>query len=210
MSTLFWDVDTQHDFMRADGALYVPDAEAIIPNLARLRQHATARRIPVVASADWHQPTDPELSTSPDWKTTFPPHCLAGTPGAEKLPETALVDPLVLDVERIEHTQLTKRIRLHGGDLLIRKRQFDVFTNPNTATALLAIGPEHVIVFGVALDVCCRFAIDGLLQYWSTARISVVTDATRPIDAARAPGLLEGWRRQAVELITTEQALAEA
>jgi nicotinamidase-related amidase len=30
---IFWDVDTQYDFMRADGKLYVPDAEHIIPNL---------------------------------------------------------------------------------------------------------------------------------------------------------------------------------
>ena len=37
---LFWDVDTQYDFMRADGKLYVPDAERLIPNLKRLTDYA--------------------------------------------------------------------------------------------------------------------------------------------------------------------------
>ena len=30
---IFWDVDTQYDFMRADGKPYVPESESIVPNL---------------------------------------------------------------------------------------------------------------------------------------------------------------------------------
>ena len=48
---LFWDVDTLYDFMRADGRLYVPDSEAIIPTLAALTAFAHVRGIPIVASA---------------------------------------------------------------------------------------------------------------------------------------------------------------
>ena len=33
--TLFWDVDTQYDFMRPEGRLYVPGAEGIIDKSAR-------------------------------------------------------------------------------------------------------------------------------------------------------------------------------
>jgi len=43
---LFWDVDTQVDFMRADGKLYVPEAESLVPNLKRLTDHAHAHRPP--------------------------------------------------------------------------------------------------------------------------------------------------------------------
>src|SRR5512142_104712 len=80
---VFWDVDTQRDFMLPDGALYVPGAERIIPNLARLTQYARQHDILVVADVDAHQPDDPEFQ---DW----PPHCLVGTPGQWKVQETEL------------------------------------------------------------------------------------------------------------------------
>ena len=38
--TLSWDVDTQYDFMRADGKLYLPDAEQIMPQLEQLTDQA--------------------------------------------------------------------------------------------------------------------------------------------------------------------------
>ena len=46
--TLFWDVDTQFDFMHADGKLYVPDAEQIIPRLKQLTDHAHRAGIPIL------------------------------------------------------------------------------------------------------------------------------------------------------------------
>src|SRR5438045_1785710 len=89
---IFWDVDTQYDFMKADGKLYVPDAEQLIPNLKKLTDYAHGHGIRVVASADDHVREDAEISETPDWKQTFPAHCLRGTPGQKKIPETALRD----------------------------------------------------------------------------------------------------------------------
>jgi nicotinamidase-related amidase len=42
---IFWDVDTQYDFMHPDGKLYVPEAERIIGNLQPPRHpHRGQRR----------------------------------------------------------------------------------------------------------------------------------------------------------------------
>jgi nicotinamidase/pyrazinamidase len=35
---LFWDVDTQYDFMLPEGRLYVPEAETLIPLIGKIRQ----------------------------------------------------------------------------------------------------------------------------------------------------------------------------
>ena len=86
---IFWDVDTQVDFMSPAGKLYVPDAAAIVPALARLTDHAHRRGIRIVASADDHRPGHPELSDTPDFVSTFPDHCMHGTPGQAKIPETS-------------------------------------------------------------------------------------------------------------------------
>src|SRR5258706_12215059 len=97
MPVIFWDVDTQVDFMHADGKLYVPGAEAIIPTLKKLTAYAHAHGVRIVASADDHVAGHRELSDQPDFKETFPPHCMHGSPGQRKIPETALTSPLVVE-----------------------------------------------------------------------------------------------------------------
>src|ERR1044071_7703202 len=111
MSTVFWDVDTQYDFMKADGKLYVPGSEEIIPLLDRLTRHAHEHGIRIIASADDHVEGHPELSATPDWKETFPDHCMRGTPGQLKIPETALRTPLVIEPGPEDGTGLAARVR---------------------------------------------------------------------------------------------------
>src|SRR2546423_7481251 len=82
MSTVFFDVDTQRDFLDPDGALYVPGAEGIVGNVAALNHWAAAHGIPVISTVDAHARNDPEFSQ-------YPPHCIAGTPGQRK-PENTL------------------------------------------------------------------------------------------------------------------------
>ena len=85
-SAVLWDVDTQVDFVHTGGKLAVPGAEDALPAMRRLAEAARAAGIPHVASADDHELTDAEISAEPDFRTTYPPHCLRGTPGAEKVP----------------------------------------------------------------------------------------------------------------------------
>ena len=93
---VLWDVDTQVDFVRSDGKLAVPGAEDVVPQMARLVAWAREAGVVHVASADDHELTDPEISDDPDYVDTYPPHCLRGTPGAARIPETAQADPLPL------------------------------------------------------------------------------------------------------------------
>jgi len=204
---IFWDVDTQYDFMCADGKLYVPDAEGIIPQLKQLTDHAHRRGIRIIASADDHVPGHRELSEAPDFKETFPLHCMRGTPGQRKIPETALRDPLVIEPDPAPAKKVREQVRGHRGDILFHKHWFDVFTNPNVVPALEELDPERIVVYGVALDVCNRYAIEGLLARRPGMRLSAVTDAMKPIDATQAQRLLKGWEDRGVELISTADAV---
>ena len=140
---VFWDVDTQHDFMDASGKLYVPDAESIKPNLKRLTDYAHERGIRIVATADDHEPGHRELSATPDFRETFPEHCMRGTPGASKIPETALAAPVVVEPSPTPREQLTRLLHTRDGDVLIRKHWFDVFTNPNADIVIDALAPTR-------------------------------------------------------------------
>ena len=203
---IFWDVDTQRDFMDANGKLYVPGAEEIKPQLKRLTAYAHERDIRIVASSDDHVPGHKELSTSPDFLETFPDHCMRGTPGAEKIPETALVAPLIVEPEPLPHETFAQQLWSHRGDVLIRKYWFDVFTNPNTSTLLEAWDPTEIVVYGVALDVCDKYAIDGFIER-GVPQIHLVLDATRAIHAERTAALVARWERQEVRVVTTEDVV---
>jgi nicotinamidase/pyrazinamidase len=206
---IFWDVDTQYDFMKADGKLYVPDAEQIIPNLKKLTDFAHGHGLRIVASADDHLTQHPEISDKPDWKTTFPPHCLRGTPGQTKIPETALRDPLVIEPEpgSGDGKALAAKVRGHRGDILFHKHRFDVFTNANVLPVLDLLDPQDVVLYGVALDVCDKYAIEGLLQHRPQTRIFAVVDAMKPIDRDVAEHLLKEWGDEGVRLVKTSEVV---
>ena len=207
-TTIFWDVDTQVDFMRDKGRLYVPGSEEIIPVLEALTAYAHQKGIRIVASADDHVPGHRELSDAPDWATTFPDHCMRGTPGQAKIPETALRDPLLIEPTEQNPGTVAKRVRAHMGDILFHKHSFDVFTNPNVLPVVDAIGASHVILYGVALDVCDKYAIEGFLERRPDIELTLVTDATRAINAAHADALLADWAHRGVTMTTSAEVLA--
>ena len=203
---VFWDVDTQVDFMLPHGKLYVNGAEALAPNLARLTRYAHDNGIRILASSDNHDPGDEEISENPDFQSTFPPHCLRGTRGQARIAETTLRNPLVVEPEQ-PVSDVLARLDQHDGDLLFHKRYFDVFTNPNVAPVLKALRITDVVLYGVALDVCNRYAVEGLLAQFPDITLSVVTDAVRALDENGRAALFENWQARGVTLKLTEELM---
>lgn len=205
---LFWDVDTQVDFMLPEGKFHVPGAEEMLGRLRLLTGASRRYRIPVVASADDHEGSDPEISDSPDFETTYPPHCMRGTPGAEKVPETRIEGAVQIGHRPLAEDELRVRLSGRAPAVVILKKELDVFTNPNTEKVLEALAPEHIVLYGVALDICNRFAVEGLLARGYTG-LAVVSDASQAVDPERGAALLEEWRGRGVEVVTTWKVLEE-
>jgi nicotinamidase/pyrazinamidase len=191
-----WDVDTQIDFVHADGKLAVPGAEEVVPAMRRLVEAARTAGIPHVASADDHELTDAEISDDPDFETTYPPHCLRGTRGARKIAETDQDDPVPIGLGPLPERYL------RGREFLLLKKHFDVFTNPNAERLLERLDPDEVVVFGVATDVCDDAAIRGLLE--RGRRVRFVEDAARGLDEERVSRSTAAWREAGVEFTTAE------
>jgi nicotinamidase/pyrazinamidase len=196
---ILWDVDTQVDFVHADGKLAVPGAEEAVPAMARLVEAARAAGIPHIASADDHELTDAEISAEPDFLTTYPPHCLRGTHGAEKVPETAQHDPVPLALTEVGDRWLA------GREFLLLKKHFDVFTNPHADRLLALLDPDAVVLFGVASDVCNDAAVRGLLVRGRT--VLYVAEAARGLDAGRTVACEAAWRDSGVRFVSVDDAV---
>ena len=106
--------------------------------------------------------------------------------------------------------EMLKRLRSHGGDILFHKRYFDVFTNPNGGPVIDALAIDEVVVYGVALDVCNRYAVEGLLERYTGLPITLVTDDVHAINEDARNELLTDWRRRDVKLTRTAEVVDEA
>jgi nicotinamidase/pyrazinamidase len=199
---ILWDVDTQVDFMLPEGKLYVPGAEETIPAMASLVQAARESGVVHVASADDHELTDPEISDEPDFRHTYPPHCLRGTRGAQKIPETQQEDPLPLGLLPFPPGVMPTLIE-GRREILLLKKNYSVFTNPNTDALIDVLDPDEIVVFGVATDVCNDAAIRGFLQ--RGRKVVFVEDAARGLDAARTAEATAAWREGGVEFVAADE-----
>jgi nicotinamidase/pyrazinamidase len=181
--TILWDVDTQVDFIEPGGKLYFEGAEEARPAMARLVAAARTAGVVHLASADDHELSDPEISEEPDFESTWPPHCLRGTRGAEKIPETKQLDPLPLPLVPMPSAVL-QRLLEGGREILVPKKHFDPFTNPNLEAVLEMLDPDEIVLFGVATSSTCR-ARSSRVRPGSALSEKATWSTSRPGSASR-------------------------
>jgi nicotinamidase/pyrazinamidase len=203
MKTIFWNVDTQYDFMRSDGGLYVKDAEQIEENLEQLTLYAEKQGIQVVNTGDWHTLDSDEIAEEPDFVNTFPAHCIIDSEGAMFIPATQPSNPYVVDwrARTFDRTKVQ-----NSRNLVLYKDHFDDFQgSPHTDPILKIINPDIAVVYGVATNVCVDFAVLGLLE--RGVQVYVPLDAIKELPHLPLEETLERWRKAGAKLVTTKDVL---
>lgn len=162
MSRALFIIDVQNDFTEG-GALGVEGGAAVAAHVTEyLAEHGEGYDL-IVASRDWHDPDHDNgghfaTDVEPDFVTTWPEHCVAGTPGAEYHP--------ALD---------TSRVHVH-----IRKGQgqpsYSLFEGTDdSGTSIGDLLTQHGItdvdVVGLATDYCVRASALDALEHGQHVRI---------------------------------------
>ena len=212
---LFWDVDTQKDFMNENGALYVPDAEIIKPNLKRLTDFALNKKnVYLVSSVDWHELNDIEFKE-------FPPHCIKETEGAKKIYE--IPNPLIIPqikkscsvFENVKE-KISDALRNNTMEFLIQKKQINVFENPITEYLLQELSNkeiESVFVYGVATDFCVRAAVLSIKEFFNKNKINtniyLIEDAIKGVIPKKIEDTLYEFKKKGVKFVKTKDVLEE-
>ena len=119
-------IDMLRDFLEPGGALYCGDqaAAVIAPVRERLAAHRRQGSL-IVFVADSHAQDDLEFQL-------FPPHCVAGSPGAELLPGF-VVGP---------------------GERLVRKNRYSALFGTGLEDILRQAGVGEVHLVGVCTSIC--------------------------------------------------------
>src|SRR5437879_5071248 len=163
-------VDAQRGFTTlCPRELPVPGGLEIVPRINQLLNLPWAR---IDTSQDWHPPDHCSFLGRRD--NLYPPHCVAGTPGAEFLAGL--------------HTERFHAIWRKGFD---RDRDAYAITaqHPGFAALLRASGIANVVVCGLATNICCWFAARDLHQ--AGFNVFLVEDASAGIDVPAA-GVFQG------------------
>ena len=212
MEIIVWNVDTQNDFMNADGALSVPDAVKTVGNLSRIFESATKNSIPIYGSADDHNEKSAEFSRNGG---PFPDHCVRGTDGQLNIPETYLGSAKV-GVLRWDSQYGKEELaqKLNRPQVILTKDDNDVFTSPHIGVLLEKV-PENstIYVIGVATEYCDRCAVVGLVK-WSKSHnknwtVAVVTDAIKEITEEGRAKAFEEFKDLGVKFVTTSEVLKQ-
>ena len=197
-NVIFWEVDTQADFMLPGGKLYVPGAEKLLPNIRRLTDAAREERVFLVSHGCFHPPDDPEFNT-------FPAHCVRGTPGAEFVPEAL--------TERVARVPNSQECCLPDDldpfhPVLLEKQTLDVFETLHAHSLVERLPPEaDFVVFGVVTEFCVHFAAKGLLK--RKRNVFLVHDAIETLAAEHGNRAVSELQSLGVRMISTSQALAK-
>lgn len=183
-------IDVQNDFTEG-GALGVEGGAAVAAAItAYLRAHADEYTI-ILASRDWHDRDNDNgghfaTDTEPDFVTTWPVHCVAGTNGADYHP--------AFD---------TSRVGYH-----IRKGQgvpaYSIFEGRTEAGSTVhnlldEHGIDTVDVAGIATDYCVRAsALDALAN---GQRVRVLTALVAGVAAESSEAALTELAHAGAELV---------
>jgi nicotinamidase/pyrazinamidase len=198
VKTVFFDVDTQIDFLFPAGALYVPGAEGMVKTFGALTRFAAANRFPIISDTDAHAEDDAEFKT-------WTPHCVIGTAGQQKSANTLLNQPLVLSSAHGSLDAIRSRIS-GAAQIIVEKQALDCFTNPNLHPLLDLIGADRYVVYGVVTEYCVRCAAFGLLE--TGAQVELVTDAIKSLSASDEQDVLKRFQSQGGVLTTSAAVTA--
>lgn len=187
MKTVFFDVDTQIDFLYPAGALYVPRAERLVDIVERLNRHAAANGILVLSTTDAHAENDPEFQH-------WPAHCVQGTTGQQK-PARTLLDA------RVVIPGASGDDALDGArQIVFEKQLIEMFDDPNLPRLLARLNADRYVVYGVVTEYCVRSAALGLARLGKP--VEVVSDAIEALHQTEARRIFDEFTAAGVRFTT--------
>ena len=179
-------VDVQNDFCEG-GSLAVAGGAEVAAGISVALGSPNQRWDHVVATKDFHLDPGAHFSATPDYVDSWPPHCVAGTPGSDFHPEL-VTDRVQAVFTKGEHEAAYSGFQGHSG-------------GTGLAEWLRAREVSTVDVVGIATDHCVRAtAVDAADAGFAT---TVLLDLTAGVARSTVDSAIERMRTAGVELIGT-------
>ncbi len=153
-------VDVQNDFLPG-GSLAVPRGDEAVPILNRYLAAFEAKRLPVIATRDWHPPDHVSFKGQGG---PWPVHCVQGTRGAE-FASTLRLPPSAILICKATQREQDAYSGFQGTDLRARVEALNV---------------RRLFVGGLATDYCVLQTVKDALA--SGFEVFLLRDAIRAVN----------------------------
>jgi nicotinamidase/pyrazinamidase len=173
-------VDVQNDFLPR-GALAVPGGDEVIAPLNRWIVQFDRQQLPIFATRDWHPRGHCSFK---EQGGPWPPHCIAGTGGAQFPPQL----------------HLPPGVHIVSKATAIEPDAYSGFQGTALAEQLRSLGCQRVFIGGLATDYCVRATVlDALTAGFAAV---VLADSVRSVDVHPGDGqrALEEMKTHGAEL----------
>ncbi len=169
-------IDMLNEFVT--GELAFEMAANVIPNLQRLLAAAREAGIPIIYANDAHLPSDPEMAI---WGE----HAMAGTPGAEVIPELAPQE----------------------GDYQVPSRTYSAFHDTDMDSLLQSLDVESVVLTGIHTHICVQHSVaDAFFRGYQIEVVDDCVDAFTQEEHQRGLAYVE--KMYGAKLVRTDELLA--
>ena len=185
---LLVDIDTQRDFLLANGAACIRNHRRVLVNIRRLTAWARHNRIHIISTAEVH------LGKNGNGNGQY---CIDGTEGQKKIPYTIRRNRTSFAADG--NTDLPRNILRVHDQVIFNKRCADPFKEPRLDRLFSETRADEFILMGVSIEGAVKATALGLLQRGK--KVVVVTDATGSRNKKEADLALRQMKAKGAKLV---------
>ena len=189
------DVDTQRDFLLADGSVCIRNHRRVLAHIRRVVAWARSRNIAIISTCEVH-PNNNDNNDNGEIR-----YCIDGTEGQRKISYTLLSKRVSFPADG--NTDLPRDMLRRYRQVILHKRCLDPFDEPRIDRLLSEVRVTEFILIGATAEGAVRATALGLLQRHK--RVIVVVDAVGAHDNHEARMAFRKMEAKGAKLIETKK-----
>ena len=188
---LLLDIDTQKDFLLAEGKLCVKNHSEVLANIRRIMAWSRREHIPIISTAEVHPNNNGESAFA---------YCIDGTKGQRKISYTLISNRASFPADDLN--ALPADLWYSYRQIILHKRCTDPFEEPRIERLLSEIQAENFIVMGAGTEDAVKVTALGLLH--RSKKVSIIVDALGSYNEKEAKLALRKMKAKGAKLIETK------
>jgi nicotinamidase-related amidase len=188
---LLVDIDTQRDFLLAEGSACVQNHSEVLANIRRIMAWARREHVPIISTAEVHPNTNGGSAAA---------YCIDGTHGQKKVPYTLLSNRASFPAD--DFNALPADLWRAYKQIILHKRCTDPFDEPRIERLLSEVEADEFVLIGAGTENAVKATALGLLQRGKNVRI--VIDALGSHSRREEKLALRKMKAKGAKLLATE------
>ena len=184
------DIDTQRDFLLAEGKACVQNHSEVLANIRRIIAWSRYRHIPVISIAEVHPNHNGASALT---------YCVDGTAGQRKISYTLLSDRASFPAD--DFNTLPAELWCSYRQIILHKRCTDPFDEPRIERLLTEVQADEFFLMGAGTEDAIKATALGLLQ--RSKNVSIVVDALGSHNSKEARLAIRKIKAKGANLIET-------